>query len=287
MILNTLHAKQYQELQQPYAQADRLCCYGIVPVQKMLIQRKIDPPSPLRVAAAAMQVSKADKTPPEVFRSFRAARVNDGVFPPVTEPFEMRLPRLHTHKEGPAPVMFAASAVAEHKAQPMSEMENMWLVGFLDSQKRGDADSRAVTLRRQQRAATRYDEAANTDTLAASSEFQRLMKLLQESHFEAERKQLAAAAASSHKLAYNPLTKENTRIRNLLLGPRKRGAGGKLAMRADGMDRLVLLERLEVQGAIVVQRFWRRELRKRFWRRFSEEQRAVCNIQVRSTTYLL
>lgn len=237
----------------------------------------------------------------KMFRSFFAEKCDDAVFPPRVGLAETRLPRLPLHKDGPAPVSFGASGAAGSAA---AEMEHMWLAGFLDAQGGAGMDDRAplkgklpgygtsaeakrMLFRKKFNVVSASAEAdaaaaATNDVLAASAEFKRLMKKLSELHFDDERKRMSLDAASKHKLSHNPMMQENRRIRRAILGGGvRRGPGdaAMMGMRATGLDKLLLLERVEVQAAIVLQRFWRRELRKRFWRRFALETRSATKLQ--------
>ncbi len=110
---------------------------------------------------------------------------------------------------------------------------------------------------------------------------------LRERRFQSEKKHLSVAEVAAHKLANNPLMRENKHIRASLLAHAHGGGGGgvaagAIATRAAGLDKLLVVKRVEAQGAIVLQRFWRRILRGRFWKRFNIEQRCSYTISVRT-----
>lgn len=262
-------------------------------------------PSPLRAATKALARTRSLPAEHAVFHSYRAQEADLAVFPPRSVPRLVRLPRLPGVREGPAPLAFGA-APSDVPSAAAAEMANMWMVGFMDARGKGDALRLRkpppmlpgmVTGKRHFRGGfaswrragtvTGRDEvdAAERDFLAASGEFQRLLHKVKDAFYKERRKGLAAADAAAHRIHVNPLSAENERIRRAILGARGGGAGSspdKLAMRSSGLDRLVLLERLEVQGAIVLQRFWRRHLRRLFWRRYLLEQRCAFHIQVRA-----
>lgn len=224
------------------------------------------------------------------FSSYRASKVDDTLFPPKAAPLIVKLPKLPKPSEGPAPVVFASKAATDAGAAHSASqaMEHLWVVGFLDAQGKSDTKKGRVLGRAgagfgPASGLAAHDEKGERDFIEASAEFRRLMTLLQDAHFKDEKKHLTTGEATAYRLSTNPLSKENLRIRRALVSRARRAtaAAGSMATKAAGMDRLVLMERVEAQAAIVLQRWWRRELRARFWKRFLVEQRSAYNIQVR------
>lgn len=257
--------------------------------------------SPIVRARAALANFEPVSSKP-LFESFVAQQVDDKVFPPRVGVLEVRRPRMPEHMEGPAPVVYG-SAPAAPETRGLAQIESLWMVAQLDAthHKVGSASaslstgikasSRPASSRRTGRGKRVTDglrdaegEAQQTDFLAASSEFQRLLAMVTEAHYEEQRASLSVSAATQHKLKHNPLTVENQRIRLALRrGGKRTSDDSSVAMRSSGMDRLLLIQRLHVQAAIVLQRWRRRELRRRFWVRFCVEMRAVVLLQVRAT----
>jgi len=273
---------------------------ALVPVSRLQ-------PSPIRVAAPALARTRALAPPAIAFTSFRAQQVDTTAFPPRSVPKIIKLPRLPALTEGPAPLAFGADrapAGASITGAAAAAMDSMWMTGFLDARgahdalgigkpakarlpglgggvggRRGHASHHAGSGGGGGRDAL---AAADRDFLEASGEFRRLAAKLKEAMWREEKARLSTSAGAAATIAANPLALENDRIRRALMGGRGGAGGGspsKLAMRTEGLDRLILLQRVEAQGAIVLQRFWRRHLRKLFWRRFLLEQRCILQIQ--------
>lgn len=200
------------------------------------------------------------------FRGFKAPAV-EASFPHRVRLKELRLPRLPGLHEGPAPIHprrdggprhGSELAIREHRAREAAALDSMWIAGFMD----------AASPRGAVRARRRMEDAEEDAKL--SSEFRRLLETVR----AWRREEGGDAVDDAH-----PLVKENARILSVLLASRKRRGAAGMPMKSSSLDKLLLLQRLEVQAAIILQRAYRRVLRRRFWRRFTVETKAVSTIQ--------
>jgi hypothetical protein len=159
-----------------------------------------------------------------------------------------------------------------------SELDGMWIAGFLDhdsaqpaSHKAGGAgngaDASHATLR----------------AFLSGAEIARLRELEVSFLEQAARR----GPTLADRLEHSAYARENAKIRRALSlrgeGGARRGRrlakGPPKSLKSSAMDNLLFLERLEAQAAIVIQRAFRRYLRILFWARYLRETAAAIDIQ--------
>jgi len=205
------------------------------------------------------------------------------------------------------PPEFTVGAGAATVPHGTAELESMWMTGFLDYDSvgpRGDprgalakdlgdyelrfgvqragavsrvkkpsiiatAEQRIV----KQSGVASHGGAPPSHTFLSGAEIQRLRDL--EKNLQEKSSKPAAA------LSATPYAKENVVLRRLLS---LRGEQGSRKLQrlfrpppkllgSTSMDNLLWLQRLEAMAAIVIQRMWRKLLKRKFWRKFNAERR--------------
>jgi hypothetical protein len=234
------------------------------------------------------------------FRSYQIPFVETKSFPPKVKHNLLKLPRLPSTEA--APKSLAEQTALQTWASPAeafkmarTELDSMWMAGFYDLDQKAILKKIGRSLFAAGAPGGKDDDAKSTgadlwaefeddepDRLADTNEFQRLLRTLRKLERQ-EKEKMGKSGPDVVPFASNPLRKENERIQKALRDARRSKPGvSKSAMRSETMDKMIIIERLETQAAIIMQRAWRKKLRRRFWARFLVENRAAIEIQVGS-----
>lgn len=197
---------------------------------------------------------------------------------------------------------------AAGSAAAAAELDNMWMMGFLDYDSQGPGgNSRGVLSKElaeyermfhvrqvgevsKAKKPTALDE-PNTEQQFKESRRSFLSGVeiarMRELSLKAQEQRGSRLPSVAERLASSAYLRENKVIRRAL-ALRGETGGRKLArlfrppprvLTSSAMDNLLWLERIEAQAAVVIQRAWRGYLRKCFWRRFILEAKGAVGLQ--------